>query len=62
MSTRCRATSPPTSPRLLAATETPLLALGATLERTDLNGQPGALVRDRASGDAPRAFPRDGGR
>ena len=33
--------------RVLVATVPPLLALGATLEQTELNGQPGALLRDR---------------
>lgn len=33
--------------RLLVATLPPLLGLGASLERAELNGQPGALVRDR---------------
>lgn len=39
---------PARTARLLVATVPPLLALGATLEHTELNGQPGALVRDRA--------------
>lgn len=33
--------------RILVATVPPLLALGATLEQRELNGQPGAVVRDR---------------
>jgi RNA polymerase sigma-70 factor, ECF subfamily len=36
--------------RTLASTIPPLLALGTRLEQTELNGQPGALVRDRAGG------------
>jgi RNA polymerase sigma-70 factor, ECF subfamily len=36
--------------RLLVSTIAPLLVLGTNLEQTELNGQPGALIRDRDGG------------
>ena len=36
--------------RLLVSSISPLLTVGGRLEQTELNGQPGALVRDREGG------------